>query len=504
MDAPRYVQTQLAHMRAAVVYVLRKLLYRSKHLSNRALAALFAGFVLVLLFNSWLAYHSTQVQRSANDRIAHTELVLGDLEAVANNLDNAETGQRGYILTGIASYLDPYNSSHANIGGRLNALSADLSNDAAQRSSLAELRQLVGEKYGEMQQTIDLRRTGQTQQAEQIVLSGRGKQTMDQIRAVLATMRGREETLLRGEESDAHTSLMALTITYAFAAITDLALLGIIAWLVYRTLEERARLLAREREAVQMRDQFLSIASHELKTPLTSLLTHAQLLERRMAREGGMSDANRRAVTTIVRQTQRLRTLIDAMLDVSRIASGQLSIEQERLDLAALAHGVVSEVAASTDHHTLRYEGPAAHVSVIGDRMRLEEVLLNLLQNAVKYSPSGGEITLALCTDDRDAHVSVRDQGIGIPADELAHLFERFYRATNAQSAHIGGMGIGLSVVREVVALHGGEVTVESMEGEGTTFTVRIPLAPAIAGASDAHEAEKAVEAHPAASAQAS
>lgn len=217
-----------------------------------------------------------------------------------------------------------------------------------------------------------------------------------------------------------------------------------------------------------------------------------------------MSDASRRAVTTIVRQTQRLHTLIDAMLDVSRIASGQFSIEQEQLDLAALAHGVVSEVAASTDHHSLKYEGPEADVSVIGDRMRLEEVLLNLLQNAVKYSPSGGKITLALRTDDRDAYVAARDQGIGIPADELAHLFERFYRATNAQSAHISGMGIGLPVVREVAALHGGEVTVESVEGEGTTFTMRIPLAPAIVGASEADETEKAVEAHPAANAQAS
>lgn len=500
----RPAHAQLAGARKALAHALNRLLYRSKHLSNRALAVLFAGFMVVLLFNSGLAYHSTQVQANANDRIAHTELVLGDLEAIANNLDNAETGQRGYILTGITSYLDPYQSSRANIKGRLDALSNDLDNDSSQRMSLAQLNLLVSEKYAEMQQTIDLRRDGQPQQAEQIVLDGSGQQLMDQIRAVLATMRSREDALLHGEERDARTSLTELSITFAFAAVVDLALLGIIGWLVYRTLHERERLLTREREAVQSRDQFLSVASHELKTPLTALLTNAQLLERRMVREGQSSDASRRSVTTIVRQTQRLRMLIDAMLDISRIANGQLDIERQRLDLAALARDVVDEVAPSTDHHMIVYDGPATHVDVVGDRMRLEEVLLNLLQNAVKYSPDGGAVMLMLRNDERDVSVTVRDEGIGIPAEDLPRLFERFYRATNAQSSRISGMGIGLSVVRDVVALHGGEVTVESVEDQGTTFTIRMPLASVMPGDISAGRSDGASEARPAVREQAS
>lgn len=500
----RPARVQLAGAWKPLAHALYKLLYRSKHLSNRALAVLFAGFMVVLLFNSWLAYHSAQVQANANDRIAHTELVLDDLEAIANNLDNAETGQRGYILTGITSYLEPYQSSRANISGRLDALSSDLGNDTSQRTSLAQVNLLVNEKYGEMQQTIDLRRNGQTPQAEQIVLGGSGQQLMDQIRAVLATMRSREETLLHGEERAARASLTELSITFAFAAVVDLALLVIIGWLVYRTLHERERLLAREREAVQMRDQFLSIASHELKTPLTALLTNAQLLERRTEREGQASDASRRSVTTIVRQTHRMRMLIDAMLDISRIASGQLDVERERVDLAALARGVVGEVAASADHHAIAYDGPATPVDVVGDRMRLEEVLLNLLHNAVKYSPEGGAVMLELRNDDRDIYVMVRDKGIGIPAEDVPRLFERFYRATNAQTSRIDGMGIGLSVVRDVVALHGGEVTVESMEGQGTTFTIRMPLAPAVPDEIGAGKPEVASEVRPAVREQAS
>lgn len=477
MKALRSAHVVAIRARKVLARLRRLFLYRSKHLSNRGLAVLFGAFVLVLLFNSWLAYQSTQAHARTDDRISRTEVVLGDLEAIATNLDNAESGQRGYILTGIASYLDPYNVSSANVTKRLNQLDADLGNDSSQQASLAQLRGLVSEKYAEMRQTIDLRRNNQTQQAEQIVLSGQGKQTMDEIRGVLATMRGREEILLHNAVADAQASLAEIFWAFAFAAVVDLALLCVIGWLVYRTLEERSRLLAREQEAVQVRDQFLSIASHELKTPLTSLLVNAQLLERRVEREENAGSSNRRSAETIVRQTQRLRSLIDAMLDVSRIASGQLSIQREPLDLAALVQTVASETATSTDRHAIVYNGPDRPVMVEGDRTRLEEVLLNLVQNAIKYSPDGGTIAVDLRASESDAYISVRDTGIGIPAESLPHLFDAFYRATNAQSSRISGMGIGLAVVRDVAALHGGNVTVESEEGKGSTFTICLPLA---------------------------
>lgn len=477
MEDSRAMPGLVTRARKDIARVFRPWLYRSKHLSNRALAVLFGAFVLVLMFNGFLAYQSTQSHAYTDDRIGHTELVLSDMEAIATNLDNAESAQRGYILTGIASYLAPYSSSSANITNRLNRLAADLGSDSEQQASLAQLRVLVQDKYAEMQQTIDLRRSNQTQQAEQIVLSGQGKQRMDQINSVLATMRSREHALLRSEEVAAKASLAEIISTFAFAAIVDLALLCGIGWLVYRTLEERSRLLAREREAVQVRDQFLSIASHELKTPLTSLLINAQLLERRTEREGEAGSANHRSAEVIVRQSRRLRSLIDAMLDVSRIAGGQLSIQRERLDLATLAQTVVSETAVSSDRHTIVYTGPELPVMIEGDRTRMEEVLLNLVQNAIKYSPQGGTIDVNLRTSETDVYVSVRDSGIGIPAESLSRLFTPFYRATNAQSSTISGMGIGLAVVRDVVTLHDGDVSVESEVGKGSTFTIRMPLA---------------------------
>ncbi|MBF6591992.1 MAG: CHASE3 domain-containing protein [Ktedonobacterales bacterium] len=495
MGVPLSIGVVLARGRVALAWSLHGVQYRSKHLSNRGLALLFSVFVLVLLANSGIAYLSAQAHTSTDDRIAHTELVLGDLAAIANNLDNAETGQRGYILTGIASYLDPYNTSRANIGARLDQLTTDLGASPAQQAALARLSSLVTEKYTEMQQTIDLRQNNQTQQAQQIILSGQGKQEMDDIRGLLATMRSREEASLRVAEVEASRSLAEMNWAFVFAAVVDLALLGVIGWLVYRTLSERSRLLAREREAVELRDHFLSIASHELKTPLTALLINAQLLERRLAQEETAGAANRRSVDSIVRQTRRLQALIDAMLDVSRIANGQLSIQRERLDLTALVQSVVRETATSSERHTIVYEGPDEPLIVEGDRLRLEEVLLNLVQNAIKYSPNGGTVTARLRAGDRDAYIAVSDQGIGIRAADVPHLFDRFYRGTNTQGSRISGMGIGLSVAREVAALHGGEVTVASVEGQGSTFTLRLPLAPPAATATGGGSAPTATPA---------
>ena len=247
---------------------------------------------------------------------------------------------------------------------------------------------------------------------------------------------------------------------------------------------ERARLYEAERQAraeaeaaVRTRDQFLSIAAHELKTPLTTLFGNAQLLERRLAGEAAISARDAHTLQVIIAQSRRLNQMIMALLDVSRIQSGQLSIERAPCDLAELVQRVVGETQPGVTQHPLVWHAPGTPLIVAGDALRLEQVLHNLLQNAVKYSPHGGQIVVAAGKDADTAWISISDQGIGIPADAITHLFERFYRATNADPQRISGLGIGLYVVREIVRLHGGEITIHSVEGAGSTFTVLLPLA---------------------------
>jgi signal transduction histidine kinase len=249
-----------------------------------------------------------------------------------------------------------------------------------------------------------------------------------------------------------------------------------------RVEEERARLLVREQQArleaeaaVRLRDQFLSIASHELKTPLTTLLGNTQLLRRRVAREGGLSQRNQQALGVVEQQATRLKKLIEALLDISRIQNGQLTVARQWIDLNALASRMVREVQPILHQHTIEFSSTDTPLLIEGDELRLEQVLQNIIQNAVKYSPSGGMITVHTEAQNGHACVSVSDQGIGIPQASLGHLFERFYRAENAEAQHISGMGVGLYLVKEIVGLHGGEIEVSSTEGAGSRFTIRLP-----------------------------
>lgn len=239
---------------------------------------------------------------------------------------------------------------------------------------------------------------------------------------------------------------------------------------------ENARLYSEAQEAVQMRDTFLSIASHELRTPLTILLGQAQLLERRLRAGQQLDPRSERSITTVINQAGRLNKLVSALLDVSRLESGQLQLEVAPLDLRALLKQLVEGIRVDLTQHRLNLYAPDEPVVIPGDELRLEQVLQNLIQNAIKYSPSGGTIEVHLGRRGTHAIVSIRDEGIGIPAADLPGLFSRFFRAGNVARKNIGGVGIGLFIVREIVQLHGGHIEVESVEDLGSTFTVSLPM----------------------------
>jgi signal transduction histidine kinase len=239
---------------------------------------------------------------------------------------------------------------------------------------------------------------------------------------------------------------------------------------------ENARLYQAAQEAIQVRDQFLSIASHELKTPLTSLLGNAQLLQRRTERDGMGTSSGAKTIHVIVEQAKRLNKMILGLLDVSRIETGQLSIERTPIDLCGLARRVVEEIQPTLDKHIVDCQTPSGTLMIDGDEVRLEQVVQNLLTNAIKYSPDGGPIVVRVEQHRNQARLLVTDVGIGIPKHDQAHLFQRFYRASNADRQYMSGMGIGLYVVKEIMTLHRGTIGVESCEGAGSTFTVSLPL----------------------------
>jgi signal transduction histidine kinase len=199
-------------------------------------------------------------------------------------------------------------------------------------------------------------------------------------------------------------------------------------------------------------------------------------MERRARRDQSMSAQNRRTLHILVEQAERLSRLINSLLDISRIQTGLFSLERSLIDLCIVCRRVAADVQVTTERHRIELICPEAPIVVEGDDLRLEQMLQNLLQNAIKYSPAGGPITVQLQRDSVSAVLSVSDQGIGIPQEAYSRLFQPYYRAGNSAGSVIGGMGLGLYVVKELVERHNGSIEVISAEGQGSTFIVRLPL----------------------------
>ena len=238
---------------------------------------------------------------------------------------------------------------------------------------------------------------------------------------------------------------------------------------------DNARLYREAKEALDARDEFLAVAAHELKRPLTTIFGCTRLLQQWSSRDDLTTDRSLSVLALAGGAAQNLERLIDSLIDFSRIQSGYFNVEREPVELCGLVRMVVAETQTGPAHQMCLHCCEEALI-VEGDHTRLELVLHNLLQNAIKYSPAGGTITIRLTRRNGKAMVSVSDQGIGIPETARGRLFQRFYRASNADQAQISGTGIGLYLVNEIVTRHGGQVDVTSTAGAGSTFTVRLPL----------------------------
>ncbi len=241
--------------------------------------------------------------------------------------------------------------------------------------------------------------------------------------------------------------------------------------------DETGRLLGRievysdvteARAAERLKDEFLSLAAHELKTPITSLKAYAQLLRRKPIEQASPKLLTN-ALVTIDRQATQLTLLVNDLLDVSRVETGHLYLRLEDVDLSRLVRDLVERMTPEGTGHAVVLEAPE-EVWVRADPARVEQVVVNLLTNAIKYSPGGGEVKVSVRRQGDEAVVSVSDRGIGIPKDKLPHIFERFYQAHSTERYSYGGMGLGLYISREIAQRHGGRLWVESEEGRGSTF----------------------------------
>jgi PAS domain S-box-containing protein len=244
-------------------------------------------------------------------------------------------------------------------------------------------------------------------------------------------------------------------------------------WIVTATdIDNQKRAEEELARASAAKDAFLAAASHELRTPLAAAKMQVQLAQRKFGAE--LTEGPRRAFEGLDRQVDRMTKLVSDLLDVSRLLTGRLSLEVEAFDLVPLLRATCERLQALSSEHRLRLEAPET-LRMRGDPGRIEQVVTNLVSNAIRYSPQGGAVELRAWAGSGEVSLQVRDHGIGIPAEKLALIFERFGQA---HGARYGGLGLGLTISQGIIEQHGGRIWAESqgVEGEGSTFHVRMPL----------------------------
>jgi PAS domain S-box-containing protein len=571
---------------------------------SRGLQASFAAALMVVVATAMVSYRTTRDLVDTSRWVAHTHEVREQLASTLSALQDAETGQRGYVITGARADLAPYEAARRMVPGRIARLRALVSDNPAQDAAAEELEALIERRLGVMRRAIRRRKHDDFAGARAMILTGAGARAMEAVRQAIHRMEADENVLLAERVHAANRAAWTASATFAVAGTLAVTLIILLQILVRRTLRDRAENEARRRasnhrfrrvvesnmigivfwrdgsaitdandafleflgytredlrrgldwrriippeqadlsarafddiratgvcgsyetEAVRAdgtrvpiicagaalddpydgagvswvvdiserkraeselraarevadaanraKDDFLSVVSHELRTPLTSMTNWLRVLRTGKPEQAG------RAVDAIERATRAQTKLVADLLDVSGIVAGRFRLDLRPVDLPAVVRTAVDAIAPAAEAKGVRLalqldgESPV----VAGDPDRLQQIVWNLLSNAMKFTSGGGLIDVRLETVDGGVRLVVRDTGRGISPEFLPRVFQRFQQADPPASRLHGGLGLGLAIVRHLTELHGGSVTVESGgEGKGATFTVALP-----------------------------
>jgi signal transduction histidine kinase/CheY-like chemotaxis protein len=469
--------------------------------------------VLILLIVVLFASSELSTLLKNNNLVSHTLSVLNKLSDTLSVLTDAETGQRGYLITGNEVFLKPYNaavSTNDGVNQDLQDLRQLTSDNPDQLKYLDSLEILVAEKLKLLGATIEMYRTSGFAAAQQAVESLAGKQAMDEIRLVIAEMQNMEKELLQQRSDNASSSLRNTVTIMGFGVVLAVILLISSAFLINREISERRRveealkqlnseldqrveqrtsaLKASDRKrrkverhareiverASQAKSEFLSRMSHELRTPLNSILGFSQLLQM-----DELTPDQKGSVEQILKSGHHLLDLINEVLDITRIESGRMEISSEPVQLEEALNAAVDLIRPLADKRgiSIQIKTPSSKdVFVNADNQRLKQVLLNLLSNAVKYNREGGEIHVtASLLMDGFLHLAVRDSGPGIPPEKMERLFIPFDRLELDPNL-VEGTGLGLALSKGLVEAMGGRIGAQSVVGQGSTFWLDLQL----------------------------
>jgi len=444
-------------------------------------AASFIIGVLYLAVIGAVAYRSVDRFADATARAERTHLVLRTLEEAIARVMGAETGARGYVITGEERYLAPYRTAEREVVTRLRSLETLVVEDAAQRARLARLTPLVSRRFGMLNETVRLRAEGGLADAAARSQDERGQVVMDSISHVADEMSLAETSRIRERSAQEQSSLRQATtligLSFLAATLLGLAAARVVSRDIERRIaaEEEARRAKEVAEAAsRAKSEFLAMMSHELRTPLNSVIGFSNVLLRNRA--GNLREKDLDYLQRIKSGGRRLLGLIDEVLDLSKIEAGRMRVEHAAVDVGELVEDTLASFEGQLRDKpiVLGAEVPGNLTPIMTDAAKLLQVLTNLIGNAIKFTERG-RVTVRVSADpgsERPTRIDVVDTGIGIPADRQEAIFGAFEQADGSTAREYGGTGLGLALSRAFCDLMGYHLEVKSEVGVGSVFSV--------------------------------
>lgn len=457
---------------------------RARKVRTRYLAS---ALVVLVMIGCGVITSALNTRRNLEDArlVSHSWSVLTALRKSLSAMQDLELGQRGYIIVGESNYLEPYYQSLVALDTRLEEVEMLTRDDPSQHEKAKLLGKAAELKKAYLARTIDIRSTEGEEEVSRISATGEGKALMDAFRQQIAVMERVEQKLLSERQYGLLESLTQTNLIVALtggAAVLSTAI-GVMVLFFYLKGQERMDRINLDKEkAVQSdkaKSEFLAIMSHEIRTPMNAILGFGELLENSVSTE--QQKLHARAIRT---SGNSLLELINDILDLSKIEAGKLDIRPEPVDPRRFLENLETLFAYHASEKGIKYSirtDADVPLVLLFDALRLRQIMVNLIGNALKFTRSGSvEVRVRMETvqgDTRDwFRFEVSDTGIGIAKDQQQQIFRPFYQIDSRNSRDFPGTGLGLNICERLAQALGGEILVVSELGQGSTFTLRIPV----------------------------
>ncbi len=439
------------------------------------------GFSLTLIVVGGInltSYRNLQELIINTDRVQKTSEILSNLKDFYANMTVAESGRRGYIVAGSQQELERHQTSISNMKFELERLREQIEDNSFEQQKLRDLSVLAYQRLALFYRSINLYQANRSAVLEQNNITQKSVVIRNKIQRILLEIKIKEDEKLMIWQERYRSNFNQKIFLEILSTLSSFTILGGVYYILSRQYLQRRhvefleRNLAQAKELGELKLRLFSMISHEFRTPLSVILASSQLLEEtplNLAEESKTKNLYR-----IKNSAKLMNQLLTDILTLTRAEIGQLEYKPESLDVEAFCLNLVENLRfLSNKKHLLKFSSNEYCHRIIADEKLLYSMLSNLIFNGIKYSPDGGTIYLILSCEPEKIVFQVKDEGIGIPKEDLVKIYEPFYRSTNTEK--IVGSGLGLAVVQKCLELHQGEIFVESEIGVGTTFTIKIP-----------------------------